>query len=169
MLHDPHVNGACRLRSPAVGLVTALVLAAGIAGAHAATANAATGSPVAVIVVPPFAPAAYAGRGAVGLLVPGSGSTVSRERALASLVRGRVISSLVELDGSPVFELATKPATTTIYVSLPTPGSHHNVVRYPVAIVGSWLPRAAHLGLDADRRARLARRHRADREGDRGG
>ena len=42
-------------------------------------------------VVPPFAPSAYADRGAVGLLVPGAGSTVSRERALASLVRGRVV------------------------------------------------------------------------------
>ena len=59
------------------------------------------------------------GRGAVGLLVPGAGSTVSRERALASLVRGRVVSSLVGLDGDIVLQLATKPAETTIYVSLP--------------------------------------------------
>ena len=86
--------------------------------------------------MPPFEPEAYAGRGAVGLLVPGAGSTVSRERALASLVRGRVVSSLVGLDGTPMLRLATKPAATTIYVSLPPTGSHHNVVRYPVAIVG---------------------------------
>ena len=91
---------------------------------------------VAVIVVPRFAPSAYADRGAVGLLVPGAGSTVSRERALASLVRGRVVSSLVDLDGTPAIQLADRPATTTIYVSLPPPGSHHNVTRYPVAIVG---------------------------------
>ncbi len=91
---------------------------------------------VAVIVVPTFDPHAYAGRGAVGLLVPGAGSTVSRERALASLVRGRVVSSLVDLDGKPGLQLATAPAETTIYVALPPPGSSHNVVRYPVAIVG---------------------------------
>jgi len=89
-----------------------------------------------VIVVPPFEPSEYADRGAVGLLVPGAGSTVSRERALASLVRGRVVSSLVGLDGDVVLELATKPAETTLYVSLPAEGAHHNVVRYPIAIVG---------------------------------
>jgi hypothetical protein len=89
-----------------------------------------------VIVVPPFAPAAYASRGAVGLLVPGAGSTVSRDRALASLVRGRVVSSLVGLDGDVVLRLSHEPAETTVYVSLPPPGSHHNVFRYPVAIVG---------------------------------
>ena len=102
----------------------------------AAPAALAADRSVAVIVVPPFAPAVYADRGAVGLLVPGAGSTVSRERALASLVRGRVVSSLVDLDGTPAIQLANRPATTTIYVSLPAAGSHHNVTRYPVAIVG---------------------------------
>ena len=68
--------------------------------------------------------------------MPGAGSTVSRERALASLVSGRVVSSLVDLDGKPSLQLATTPAETTIYVALPPPGSSHNVVRYPVAIVG---------------------------------
>jgi len=115
-------------------LATVLALAAVLAApAHGATAP--SGS-VAVIVVPPFAPSEYASRGAVGLLVPGAGSTVSGERALASLVRGRVVSSLVGLDGDVVLKLATKPAETTIYVSLPDAGSHHNVVRYPIAIVG---------------------------------
>ena len=104
-------------------------------GVLAPAAHAADRS-VAVIVVPPFAPSAYVDRGAVGLLVPGAGSTVSRERALASLVRGRVVSSLVDLDGTPAIKLADSPATTTIYVSLPPAGSHHNVTRYPVAIVG---------------------------------
>ena len=37
---------------------------------------------------------------------------------------------------TPTIQLADRPATTTIYVSLPPPGSHHNVTRYPVAIVG---------------------------------
>ncbi len=113
--------------------VLATVAAAVVVAAPAATA---ADRSVAVIVVPRFDPAAYVGRGAVGLLVPGAGSTVSRERALASLVRGRVVSSLVGLDGEPMLELADVPAVTTVYVALPPPGSHHNVVRYPVAIVG---------------------------------
>jgi len=113
-----------------------VLLAVVAALALPAAASAGSAGPVAVIVVPPFQPSDYASRGAVGLLVPGAGSTVSRERALASLVRGRVVSSLVGLDGDVVLKLATKPAATTIYVSLPPEGTHHNVVRYPIAIVG---------------------------------
>ena len=110
------------------------LVAAVVLGAAPCVGLAGTG--VAVVVVPPFRPAAYADKGAVGLLVPGAGSTVSRERALASLLRGRVVSALVGLDGKPELKLSAKPATTTIYVSLPPPGPHHNVVRYPLAIVG---------------------------------
>lgn len=98
--------------------------------------SAAADRSVAVIVVPRFAPESYADRGAVGLLVPGAGATVTRERALASLVRGRVVSSLVDLDGRPILRLAEAPAETTVYLALPPAGAHHNVVRYPVAIVG---------------------------------
>ena len=36
----------------------------------------------------------------------------------------------------PLIELATRPGPLTIYVALPSPGRHHNVTRYPVAIVG---------------------------------
>jgi hypothetical protein len=129
--HRPHSGVARRCRRLAI--VGALVAALG--GLVAPAARAAD-DPVAVIVVPPFAPSTYAGRGAVGLLVPGAGSTVSRERAVASLVRGRVVSSLVDLDGTPEIQLSKRPAPTTIYVSLPPAGSHHNVTRYPVAIVG---------------------------------
>ncbi len=91
---------------------------------------------VAVIVVPDFDPHEYAGRGAVGLVVPGAGPTVSRDRARASLVRGRVVSSLVDLDGDIVLQLSDTPAETTIYVALPPEGEHPNVSRYPVAVVG---------------------------------
>ena len=125
----------CRFRRYCASVATVLALLAVVALAAPAGTAAADGS-VAVIVVPRFDPASYAGRGAVGLLVPGAGSTVSRERALASLVRGRVVSSLVGLDGDATLELADAPAETTIYVALPPPGSHHNVERYPVAVVG---------------------------------
>jgi len=88
--------------------------------------------------VPPFDPAAYAGRGAVGLFVPGSGQTASRKGALASLLRGKVEpSSLGEVpSGQPLISLARRPAEVTIYVALPPPGKHANTKRYPVAIVG---------------------------------
>lgn len=129
MLHD-------LLRRRFTVLTVVLGTLCAIAAVVAPSAAAAASRSVAVIVVPPFAPGEYADRGAVGLLVPGAGSTVSRERALASLVRGRVVSSLVDLDGDATLQLATAPAETTIYVALPEPGSHHNVVRYPVAVVG---------------------------------
>ncbi len=113
--------------------VTLALLAVAAVAAPAATA---ADRSVAVVVVPAFTLESYADRGAVGLLVPGAGATVTRQRALASLVRGHVVSSLVDLDGKPILRLAKAPAETTIYLALPSPGSHHNVVRYPVAIVG---------------------------------
>ncbi|MEI7760350.1 MAG: hypothetical protein WCJ67_06200 [Thermoleophilia bacterium] len=124
-------------RRPRIAFVLFLCCAAAFTFVAAAPAAPATNRySVAVVVVPRFDPATYAGRGAVGLLVPGAGATVSRERALASLVSGRVVSSLVGLDSKPTLHLSDTPAETTIYVALPPPGSHRNGVRYPVAIVG---------------------------------
>ena len=139
--YDPRVRhddpGPSRRRTRhRASLLAALVGLVAGAAAVGPSAAAASDRSVAVIVVPPFAPVSYADRGAVGLLVPGAGSTVSRERALASLVRGKVVSSLVDLDGNIALRLANAPAGTTIYVALPPAGPHHNVVRYPVAIVG---------------------------------
>ena len=104
-------------------------------GALAAPAHAAR---VAVLVVDPFDPAAYAGRGAVGLFVPGSGENVSRRAALASLVRGQVEPSTLGgvPGGKPVISLASRPGPITIYVALPPAGTHANTRRYPIAIVG---------------------------------
>jgi cytochrome c553 len=106
-------------------------------GALAIT-GAAHAANVAVIVVPPFPPAQYADRGAVGLMPPGDGTTVSREGALAALVRGKTEKSLLGgvPGGAPAIELATRPAAVTIYVSLPPPGTHPNDVRYPLAVLG---------------------------------
>ena len=58
-----------------------------------AFAGAAHAASVAVIVVPPFPLEKYAARGAVGLMPPGDGTTVSRDGALAALVRGRTKKS----------------------------------------------------------------------------
>ena len=60
----------------------------------------------------------WAHGGALGLLVPGHGVTVTRAGALAELARQR------------------PPAGTEVYVTLPRPGRSHNVRRYPIAVVG---------------------------------
>jgi cytochrome c551/c552 len=88
--------------------------------------------------VPPFDPAAYA-RGAVGLMVPGVGGTVTRAGALASLERGKVQHAL--LGGIPHGKVLVRPSVAagsevTVYVSLPPPGRTPNHRRYPVAVVG---------------------------------
>lgn len=80
--------------------------------------------------------------GAVGLLVAGAGAHVSRESALASLVRGRTRNSVLggNPEGPPLIALAATPATgtgaITIYVELPPPGRRPNARRYPIAVVG---------------------------------
>jgi hypothetical protein len=100
-------------------------------------AGPARAEPVAVVVVPAQEVWAQADRGAVGLLVPGAGATVTREQALRSLTTGRSVSGLAgEQDREPLIEIAARAGPLTIYVALPPPGRHHNVTRYPVAIVG---------------------------------
>jgi cytochrome c551/c552 len=89
--------------------------------------------------VPTSAPAQYADRGAVGLLVPGAGATVTRASALASLERGKTLPAL--LGGMPHGQILVEPASSpgtavTIYVSLPPPGRSSNHRRYPIAVVG---------------------------------
>jgi hypothetical protein len=115
--------------------VKRFLIAAALAAALAAPAQAAR---VSVLVVPPFDPQAYAGRGAVGLFVPGAGETVTRRAALASLVRGKVEPSVLggAPSGKPLISLGRRPAGVTIYVALPPPGRHANTRRYPIAIVG---------------------------------
>lgn len=134
MLHDQARFG--RQSSFRRAILAAVLTTLGATAAFVTPVATAADRSVAVIVVPRFAAESYADRGAVGFFVPGAGATVSRERALASLVRGRVVSSLVDLDGQAILRLAEAPAETTIYLALPPAGSHHNVVRYPVAIVG---------------------------------
>ena len=129
---QPHPGS--RRSTRAVVFVAAVVVSFVTAAAAPVAASAA--ARVAVIVVPVFDPHEYAGRGAVGLVVPGAGPRVSRERALASLVRGRVVSSLVDLDGNVALRLSDRPAETTIFVALPPDGEHDNTSRYPVAVVG---------------------------------
>jgi hypothetical protein len=91
-----------------------------------------------VIIVPRTAAVFHSPDAAQGLLVPGQGATVTRRGALASLVRGKMENSLVGgvPGGKPLISPATRPARITFYVALPLPGRHHNVVRYPIAVVG---------------------------------
>ncbi len=60
----------------------------------------------------------WAHGGALGLLVPGDGVTVTRAGALAELAKQR------------------PPAGVEVYVALPPPGRSHNIRRYPIAVVG---------------------------------
>lgn len=111
-------------------------------GLFAAGADVAAAAPrvqsVAVRVVPVFPLTRYARTGAVGTMVPASGSSVSRATALASLLRGKLENSLLggEPSGKPLIALGGPPAQVTVYVSLPRPGKHHNLTRYPIAVVG---------------------------------
>ncbi|HZO50183.1 MAG TPA: hypothetical protein VFB26_08560 [Gaiellaceae bacterium] len=131
-------------RRLALAATLALALGAGAACAHPVAAAAAPAR-VAVVVVPSLDLEQAARRGAVGLLVPGAGASVTRAGALSSLVRGRVVTSLLGgvATGAPTIRLARTPAATTIYVTLPPPGRTHNVRRYPLAIVGPGYPRGS--------------------------
>jgi hypothetical protein len=72
-------------------------------------------------------------------MVAGEGATVSRRGALASLLTGKVGNSVLNggvPEGRPLISLGRHPARFTFFVALPPPGRHHNVVRYPIAVVG---------------------------------
>jgi hypothetical protein len=110
-----------------------------VAAALSPAAPAAPSEPVAVIVAPASAPVFRSSRAAHGLLVAGSGATISRRGALASLLSGELGHALVNggVPGGPaVITLANEPARITFYVALPPPGKHHNVQRYPIAVAG---------------------------------
>ena len=91
-----------------------------------------------MIVVPKLDLQSFAQRGAVGLLVPGSGAKVSGRGARAALVQGRVEPALTGgvPDEEPLVELAQRPADVSFYIVLPPPGEHTNDRRYPIAVVG---------------------------------
>jgi hypothetical protein len=78
--------------------------------------------------------------GAFGLLVPGAGPEISREQALAALVRGEVRNSLrgdlpEEQPLISVDELVGAPEPPYILVALPKSGTQPNDKRYPVVVV----------------------------------
>ena len=113
-------------------------LAAAAAAVFAVLAPPAHAEDVAVFVVRNLDVATYATDGAVGLYVPGAGDTISRQGAVASIIRGKVEpSSLGGVPGGkPMIALAAAPEPITIYVELPRSGKHPNTRRYPIAIVG---------------------------------
>jgi hypothetical protein len=130
------VKGRYRLGMTRVALVGLTALGICVLGLCLRVAPAGAES-VAVLVVPAEEVWVQADRGAVGLLVPGAGANVTREQALRSLTTGRSVSGLAgKQDREPLIEVAARAGPLTIYVALPPPGRHHNVTRYPVAIVG---------------------------------
>ena len=90
-----------------------------------------------VRLVDPFDPADYADRAAVGLLVPGAGPTVTREAALAALLRGKLEHGLLGgiAPGDELIEIGAGGGPE-ILVSLPPPGRSDNDRRYPIAVLG---------------------------------
>lgn len=87
--------------------------------------------------VPSLDLADYADRAAIGLLVPGAGPEVTREGALAALLRGRLEHGLLGgvAGGKPLIELGA-PGGPRILVVLPPPGRSENDRRYPIAVLG---------------------------------
>ena len=90
-----------------------------------------------VRVVPPFELDRYAEEAAVGLLVPGAGPEVTREHALAALLRGELEHDLLGgvAPGSNLIELGGEKGPE-ILVSLPPEGRGENDRRYPIALLG---------------------------------
>lgn len=118
----------------------ALVAILGAAALVAVLAPPALAGEVEVVVVPSLSLARIAPTAAVGLLVPGTGETVTRAGSLSALVRGRATSSLVGgvTGGAVSVAPSTEPGTrATVYVVLPPPGRRSNTRRYPVAVVGA--------------------------------
>ena len=69
--------------------------------------------------------------------MPGAGPTVTREAALAALLRGKLEHGLLGgiAPGENRIELGA-PGEPEILVSLPPPGRSDNDVRYPIALLG---------------------------------
>lgn len=88
-------------------------------------------------VVPPFEFERFSGKAALGLLVPGAGPSVTREGALAALLRGRIEHDLLGgvPQGKPLIRLG-EPGGPEILVSLPPAGRSKNEKRYPIAVLG---------------------------------
>ncbi len=94
---------------------------------------------VAVIVRPPSSAVFSDPAAAHGLLIAGEGATVGRRTALASLLSGEVANAVVNgglPGGRPKIALSRQPGRDHLLLALPPPGRHHNVVRYPIAVVG---------------------------------
>jgi hypothetical protein len=95
--------------------------------------------PAAVMVVLPFDSIFESPNAAQGLLVPGEGATVTGSAALASLLHGKIGNAIVNggrPGGKPKIRLSRRQARITFYVSLPPLERTHNVMRYPIAVVG---------------------------------
>jgi len=130
--------------------VITLLLAAASAFAPSAFARPFAGGPhrptFDVVLVEGMSPAqlhSLARRGAVGLLVPGSGSLTDRRSALASLVRGADVNPYIRgrIAGRPVLSVVHRDAPPlrpyTIVVALPPGGRlRSNDRRFPIAVLG---------------------------------
>ena len=119
--------------------IGSVALGIALAAAGAAPSVAAPNERVAVILVAPFDGIFNSPKGAHGLLVPGEGTTVTGENALASLLRGKMGNAVLNRGkpgGKPQIHLSRHPARITFYVSVPPLERTHNVTRYGVVVIG---------------------------------
>jgi hypothetical protein len=103
------------------------ILAAAIGSTALVLGTPARAEHVLVVTTSDFAPAGFADRGAVGLLVPGRGPTVTRAE----------LFELLRLNELPSPRCANRrPCPIEIFVEEPPREETHNVTRYTVAVVG---------------------------------
>ena len=83
-------------------------------------------------------PGRLRGRAAIGLLVPGAGPTVTREAALAALLRGKLEHDLLGgiAPGENLIQLGA-PAGRISSSRCRRPGRSENDTRYPIALLGA--------------------------------
>lgn len=91
-----------------------------------------------VRIADPFDPVDLAPGASVAFVVPGAGPTVTRESALAALLRGKLEHGLLGgvAPGENLIELDDRPRRPEILVSLPPPGRSENDTLYAIAIIG---------------------------------
>ena len=102
-------------------------LAATLAAAALLLVPAARAEHVAVVIVPGMTEATFAGRGAIGLYLPGRAGEAGRHGAIRALGIDRLTAPACA---------SRRPCPIEILVGLPAPGDHRNRP-YPIAVVGA--------------------------------
>ena len=162
----PRIRSA-RRRSLLVGALATVAASLGASAIVASPGAAAAEPNVAVIVVPALTVAEYADRGAIGLFVPGAGSTISRGEGsrLARPRAGDLLSGRARRRPCPAPGGAAGPDDDLSRAAAARLPSQRGAL--PRCDRRSRVSRSPAFELDPDRRPRLSRRYCADGQGDR--